>query len=208
MDLHEKSEAKESLTEHLYTIIHQNEIRKAQKLTELMEKLQMEEREEESSDLNLSNLPSMTLLNSIHPGTTSPTSPLHPGGGKSPLPQSSQPSGNATSSEESGTMQESVVSSQPVSTNKSEGNTDQSAESKGQTDGSGDSVSATESQPTIVSPSSTNVDKAVSNPKEEIANKTVTDLMKSEIEIKNSNNEDSDKTRDQNENVTLTEANS
>ena len=44
MDLFEKGEAKESLTEHLYTIIHQNEVRKAKKLVELMEKLTMEVR--------------------------------------------------------------------------------------------------------------------------------------------------------------------
>ncbi len=48
----------------------------------------------------------------------------------------------------------------------------------------------------------------VSKAEDEITNKSVTDSMKSEIEIKNSSNEDSDKTWDQNENVTLTEANS
>ena len=40
--LHNKLEQKEHLTEHLYTIIHQNEIRKAEKLTTLMEQLSVE----------------------------------------------------------------------------------------------------------------------------------------------------------------------
>ena len=77
IDLHHKSETKESLTEHLYTIIHQNEIRKAKKLTELMEKLQLESGEEASPvRVDLSGLPSMALLNAIHTlEQTSPTSP-------------------------------------------------------------------------------------------------------------------------------------
>lgn len=36
LDLHRKTEAKEQLTEHLYAIIQQNELRKAEKLQELM----------------------------------------------------------------------------------------------------------------------------------------------------------------------------
>lgn len=39
MDLHNASEKKELLTEHLCTVIAHNEDRKAQKLTELMEKV-------------------------------------------------------------------------------------------------------------------------------------------------------------------------
>ena len=39
MDLYRRAETKEKLTEHLYTIIYQNEMRKAQKLSELMEML-------------------------------------------------------------------------------------------------------------------------------------------------------------------------
>lgn len=41
--LYTKLERKELLTHHLCTIIEQNEMRKAQKLSELMEKLQMPE---------------------------------------------------------------------------------------------------------------------------------------------------------------------
>lgn len=43
---HQTSEIKEKLTEHLYSIIHQNEVRKAKKLTELMGKLDMENEDE------------------------------------------------------------------------------------------------------------------------------------------------------------------
>ena len=61
MDLHAKSELKDSLTEHLYTIIHQNEVRKAKKLTELMEKLDMEEEGEVGEVMiELSTPPAMT----------------------------------------------------------------------------------------------------------------------------------------------------
>lgn len=41
LDLNKKSLQKEQLTEHLYTVIHQNEQRKAKKLSELMNKLEM-----------------------------------------------------------------------------------------------------------------------------------------------------------------------
>ena len=57
MDLHEKSELKEQLTEHLYTIIHQNEVRKARKLADLMRELEMENSEEE---FTLPELPPLT----------------------------------------------------------------------------------------------------------------------------------------------------
>jgi len=42
-DLHAKSEAKDLLTEHLYTVIHQNEVRKARKLAELTHKLELDD---------------------------------------------------------------------------------------------------------------------------------------------------------------------
>lgn len=41
MDLHRKTEVKEQLTEHLCAIIQQNELRKAQKLEELMLQLEL-----------------------------------------------------------------------------------------------------------------------------------------------------------------------
>lgn len=41
LDLHKKTEVKEQLTEHLYAIIQQNELRKAEKLQELMLQLQL-----------------------------------------------------------------------------------------------------------------------------------------------------------------------
>ncbi|KAK6484169.1 RAB6-interacting golgin-like [Huso huso] len=46
LDLHKKMDVKEQLTEHLYTIIQQNELRKAYKLEELMMLLEMETDEE------------------------------------------------------------------------------------------------------------------------------------------------------------------
>ncbi|XP_029906242.1 RAB6-interacting golgin [Myripristis murdjan] len=47
LDLHRKTEVKEQLTEHLCAIIQQNELRKAQKLEELMQQLQLQASEEE-----------------------------------------------------------------------------------------------------------------------------------------------------------------
>ena len=58
MDLHDKQELKEQLTEHLYTIIHQNEVRKAKKLADLMHTLEMEAGEDE--DICLPELPPLT----------------------------------------------------------------------------------------------------------------------------------------------------
>lgn len=47
-DLHSKSEAKDLLTEHLYTVIHKNEVRKAKKLAELTHKLELETAEDDA----------------------------------------------------------------------------------------------------------------------------------------------------------------
>lgn len=58
MELHDKQEMKEQLTEHLYTIIHQNEVRKAKKLADLMKTLEMEAGGEE--ELSLPELPPLT----------------------------------------------------------------------------------------------------------------------------------------------------
>ncbi|XP_061094902.1 RAB6-interacting golgin [Conger conger] len=46
LDLHSKTEVKEQLTEHLYTIIQENEQRKARKLEQLMRQLELQEDEE------------------------------------------------------------------------------------------------------------------------------------------------------------------
>ncbi|KAK3797486.1 hypothetical protein RRG08_042086 [Elysia crispata] len=76
MDLYHKGEAKESLTEHLYTIIHQNEVRKARKLVELMEKLAMEVSPEEM-ELTIPAIPQLsnfTAVATLH----DPHSPHHP----------------------------------------------------------------------------------------------------------------------------------
>ncbi|KAM4575650.1 RAB6-interacting golgin [Fundulus diaphanus] len=50
LDLHRKTEVKEQLTEHLCAIIQQNELRKAQKLEELMQQLQLQATEEEEEE--------------------------------------------------------------------------------------------------------------------------------------------------------------
>ncbi|XP_050388387.1 RAB6-interacting golgin isoform X2 [Patella vulgata] len=71
MNLFEKGELKERLTEHLYTIIHQNEVRKAKKLAELMEILEMEISAEEM-ELQVTSIPTLTNFNSVHT-LTSPT---------------------------------------------------------------------------------------------------------------------------------------
>lgn len=47
LDLHRKTEVKEQLTEHLYAIIQQNELRKAEKLQELMLQLHAAEGSED-----------------------------------------------------------------------------------------------------------------------------------------------------------------
>lgn len=76
--LAEKSELKESLTEHLYTIIQQNEIRKAARLAELMKELGLEG----DSSLEMAPIPpllSFSPINTLHRPCTIPTSPLSPG---------------------------------------------------------------------------------------------------------------------------------
>lgn len=50
LELHQKTEVKEQLTEHLYAIIQQNELRKAGKLEELMQQLQLQAEEEEEQE--------------------------------------------------------------------------------------------------------------------------------------------------------------
>ena len=62
LELHTKLEAKEQLTEHLYTIIHQNEIRKAEKLTGLMEQLSVEPSEKEILAEMSKNVPQIGLI--------------------------------------------------------------------------------------------------------------------------------------------------
>ena len=69
MDLHNTSELKEQLTEHLYTIIHQNEMRKAKKLAELMKELEMDSTEEE---FQLPELPPLSSFQPVHAGPLSP----------------------------------------------------------------------------------------------------------------------------------------
>lgn len=64
MDLFHKGELKERLTEHLYTIIHQNEVRKANKLAELMKQLEMEVAQEEM-EMSVPTIPMLSNFNSV-----------------------------------------------------------------------------------------------------------------------------------------------
>lgn len=77
LDLQKKSEIKEELTEHLYTIIHQNEIRKARKLSDLMSELDMETKGEQ---ICIGKLPPLSAFSSVNTvkKLTSPTSPTSP----------------------------------------------------------------------------------------------------------------------------------
>ncbi|XP_067948673.1 RAB6-interacting golgin-like isoform X2 [Watersipora subatra] len=69
VNLHKKGDMKEQLTEHLYTIIHQNEIRKAKKLADLMEKLDLATTKNGETSptpvVEIPDLPSLSLLGSM-----------------------------------------------------------------------------------------------------------------------------------------------
>ena len=63
LDLQLKRDTKEELTQHLYTIIQENELRKATKLEELMSKLNVSENAiEETSPVTEENVAKETLL--------------------------------------------------------------------------------------------------------------------------------------------------
>ena len=86
------------MTEHLYAVIHQNEMRKAKKLAELMGKLEMEGAED-IEELRELSVPHLTLLNQVSVshsqghGAQSPTSPTAEGVNQPPQSDtSSQPS--------------------------------------------------------------------------------------------------------------------
>jgi len=77
--LHHKSEAKDLLTEHLYTVIHQNEVRKARKLAELTHQLELEDDSTVDAAETLPPVPlclvmPMNQLTVSHASTTSPSS--------------------------------------------------------------------------------------------------------------------------------------
>lgn len=83
MDLQKKSDLKEQLTEHLYTIIHQNELRKAEKLSHLMNELEMEN---EGNGVKISSLPPLSAFNAVGLTTlpkTSTNESCHPGSSSS-----------------------------------------------------------------------------------------------------------------------------
>lgn len=75
---------KEQLTEHLYTIIHQNEIRKSQKLAQLMKELEMETSADDiEPQVDLPPLSSFNMMQTLSPTKIrqSPSSPTAGGDG-------------------------------------------------------------------------------------------------------------------------------
>ena len=75
-DLHGKSEAKDLLTEHLYTVIHQNEVRKAKKLAELTHKLELETAEDDAAVDAAGTVPvPLCLVMPMNQLVSHPTSP-------------------------------------------------------------------------------------------------------------------------------------
>ena len=91
IDLHQKCESKDLLTEHLYTVIHQNELRKSQKLAELMRKLELETGDVFDSELSASAIlpvpicltmpPVRSFVQHVRqPSPTSPSPPVADGG--------------------------------------------------------------------------------------------------------------------------------
>ncbi|KAK7113667.1 RAB6-interacting golgin-like [Littorina saxatilis] len=86
MALAEKSDAKESLTEHLYTVIQQNEARKAKRLAQLMKQLGLEGEDYSTALNDVPPLLSFSPINTLHrphlpPAPTSPQADLSSQGG-------------------------------------------------------------------------------------------------------------------------------
>ena len=71
IELHEKSELQKQLTEHLYTIIHQNKLRKAQKLDKLSSQLDSNISKDDVKDTELEN-ESTVILSTLTPTITQP----------------------------------------------------------------------------------------------------------------------------------------
>ena len=93
MDLHKKEDQKEQLTEHLYTIIHQNELRKAKKLEDLMKKLELETAGEDVPQESSAQLPQLAVINPMQAAKCSQSVPVSPQalGGQQPLQQTASP---------------------------------------------------------------------------------------------------------------------
>ena len=119
MDLYEKSEQKEQLTEHLYTIIHQNEVRKAKKLAQLMKELEMESSEEE---VQLPELPALSSFSPLQLGHKSPgKAPVSPVIENGPTAQSESEKTSENVSEDKKSDKEGVVNDKEHSSDKSSG---------------------------------------------------------------------------------------
>ncbi|XP_074859008.1 RAB6-interacting golgin isoform X2 [Carettochelys insculpta] len=101
LDLQQKTEIKERLTEHLCTIIQQNELRKAKKLEELMKQLEVEA-DEENLELEI-EVEKMLQQQEAEAGRQAAQSPnLSPNAGENSAPC-------ATAKEEPGAASEQLV---------------------------------------------------------------------------------------------------
>ncbi|NXI45104.1 GORAB protein, partial [Galbula dea] len=129
LDLQHKTEIKEHLTEHLCTIIQQNELRKARKLEELMQQLEVEA-DEENLELEI-EVERMLQQQEAEAGRQSSQSHSHAGTAKekpSVTAQESEPANHlvtsATSeqSQNSGTKSPSSMDSQTQAVNVTPGN--------------------------------------------------------------------------------------
>ena len=163
MDLHTKSELKEQLTEHLYTIIHQNEVRKAKKLAQLMQELEMESGEE---DFQLPELPPLSSFQQINPGPLSPSKIVHPATQNSPKTSQSEHKGEVAE-----TNLEISHSENP--------NSDKNSVTSGDQNPSSKTLSATSEQ-TAVSPSPEQNSNEVSNEKNSASSQSEQKLAENE----------------------------
>ncbi|XP_013414206.1 RAB6-interacting golgin [Lingula anatina] len=92
VDLHKTAEMKEQLTEHLYSLIYQNEMRKSKKLSELTAKLELAELSSEEISTTLPDLPPLSMFSAVPAGQTlrSPTHVQHPNLSKQDTPTSKE----------------------------------------------------------------------------------------------------------------------
>ncbi|KAM9279993.1 RAB6-interacting golgin [Cariama cristata] len=142
LDLQHKTEIKEHLTEHLCTIIQQNELRKARKLEELMQQLEVEA-DEENLELEI-EVERMLQQQEVEAGRQASQSHGHAGTAKeNPTPSvSMQENEHANRAVASSATSEQLVQSQNSGT-KSLSNMDSQTQSVNVTPGNSPACSAT-----------------------------------------------------------------
>ncbi|NXO54376.1 GORAB protein, partial [Aramus guarauna] len=142
LDLQHKTEIKEHLTEHLCTIIQQNELRKARKLEELMQQLEVEA-DEENLELEI-EVERMLQQQEAEAGRQASQSHSHAGTAKeNPTPSvTARESEHANHAVASPATSEQLVQSQNSGT-KSLSNTDSQTQAENATPGNSPASSAT-----------------------------------------------------------------